>query len=153
MSMFPHTVTLYNVSTETDKSTFQDKTVNHITFLRGVLLDASRAVNVRVSGQDGADAATLYVPFAAEAMDAVTGQRKQYLDPAEFWRVEDKSGYWTLTVGQGTWFIKGEILPEEEWPPNKIREYMSSRYVDIYNVTKIDKLDFGSLGHFEIGGN
>ena len=42
--MFPHVVTLYNVVTEEDPSTFEETTVNHITILRGVLLDAVKAI-------------------------------------------------------------------------------------------------------------
>ena len=38
--MFPHTVTLYNVETMTDITSFEETSVNHITVLRGVLLDA-----------------------------------------------------------------------------------------------------------------
>lgn len=41
--MFPHVVTLYNVVTEEDPSTFEETTTNHITILRGVLLDAVKA--------------------------------------------------------------------------------------------------------------
>lgn len=53
MNMFPHTITLYNVSIETDTATFEDKLTNHITILQGVLLDATKAVNVRESGMEG----------------------------------------------------------------------------------------------------
>ena len=41
MDMFPHTVTLYNVSLETDPATLDERTINHITVLEGVLLDLS----------------------------------------------------------------------------------------------------------------
>src|SRR5699024_9938709 len=49
-AVFPNTVTLYNVVTEEDPSTFEETTVNHITILRGVLLDAVKAKNVNESG-------------------------------------------------------------------------------------------------------
>ena len=45
MSMFPHTVTLYNVSVETDPATLEERTINHITVLEGVLLDAVKGKN------------------------------------------------------------------------------------------------------------
>ena len=35
--MFPHTVTIYNVSQETDPATFKDVEKTYITVLRGVL--------------------------------------------------------------------------------------------------------------------
>ena len=50
MSMFPHTVTLYNVTHEVDTSTMQDVTKLYVTVLDGVLLSASKAANVRASG-------------------------------------------------------------------------------------------------------
>ena len=38
-SMFPHTVTLYNVEVETDPGTIKSTVINHITILRGVFLE------------------------------------------------------------------------------------------------------------------
>ena len=49
MSMFPHTVTLYNVSNEELPPTFEPVLTNYITVLRGVLLDESKASNVSKS--------------------------------------------------------------------------------------------------------
>ena len=54
MDMFPHVVTVYNTYVETDHSTFEETTVNHITVLRGVLLDASKGSNVTKSGLESA---------------------------------------------------------------------------------------------------
>lgn len=50
MDMFPHVVTVYNTYVETDPSTLEETTANHITVLRGVLLDASKGSNVTKSG-------------------------------------------------------------------------------------------------------
>ena len=47
MSMFPHTVTIYNVSQETDPATFKDVEKTYITVLRGVLLEASARAGLR----------------------------------------------------------------------------------------------------------
>ena len=96
MSMFPHTVTLYNVSTETNPATYKDETAVYITVLKGVLLDASKAVNVNKSGLVGADAVNLYIPFDVEATDGITGKPKQYMGPLEFWRTEAAHGPSTL---------------------------------------------------------
>lgn len=72
--MFPHTVTIYNVVTrETPESGFRPEQRSYITVLRGVLLDASKAVNVNASGLEGADAVDLYIPFDVEAVDGITG--------------------------------------------------------------------------------
>lgn len=156
MSMFPHTITVYNVSIETDKATFEDKLVNHIAVLRGVLVDASKAVNVRESGLEGADAVNLYIPFDVEAVDGETGSPKKYVPPLEFWKAEDKSDIWTLSVG-GTkthnvdgscFFVKGEAV-HPDWNVDKI-EMM---YDHVYEITKIDPKDFGGLQHFEVGAN
>lgn len=157
MSMFPHTITVYNVSIETDKTTFEDKIVNHITVLRGVLLDASKAVNVRESGLVGADAVNLYIPFDVEAVDGVTGESKQYLDPLEYWKLDDKSGFWTLSVSSkqrskitdsDTFFVKGEVVEADASV-----ELIELNYDHVYDITKIDEKDFGGLQHFEVGAN
>ena len=147
MTMFPHTVTLYNVFIEEDKD-YNETFINHITILRGVLLDASKAVNVRSSGLEGADAVNLYIPFSVEAVDGITGEPKRYTGPLEFWRRADKSELWTLSDGGNTFFIKGEAVE-----PTATVELIEMKYDGVYNVTKIDEKDFGNLKHWEVGGN
>ena len=150
MSMFPHTVTVYNVTSEIDHGTLGEKLTNHITILRGVLLDDSKAVNVNRSGLEGADSVNLYIPFSVNAVDVVTGLKKQYAPPMEFWRMDDKSGHWTLSVtghGGKTIFVKGEVVE-----PDLAEEQISLAYDGVYNITKVDKKDFGGLQHFEVGG-
>ena len=88
--MFPHTVTLYNVSVEIDPATMKETTVNHITVLEGVLLDAVKGKNVNESGLVDADAVTLYIPTNASATDGVTGEKKRYVGPVEFWNGESR---------------------------------------------------------------
>ena len=148
----PHTVTIYNVTQETDPETFKDTQKSYITVIRGVMLQASKAVNVRESGLEGADAVNLYIPFASPAVDGVTGQEKRYVGPQEFWRAADKSGIWTLsTDGNGgtTFFVKGEVAE-----PDKTEQMIEMLYDDVYKVTKVDMKDFGSasMRHFEVGG-
>lgn len=150
MSMFPHTVTVYNTYTESDKTTIKDTTVNHITVLKGVLLDASKAVNVRESGLEGADAVNLYIPYFVTAVDGETGEEQQYIGPMEFWALEDKTGYWTLSVkgnGGKTIFVKGEVV-EPDMDENKL----NLSYDGVYNITKVDEKDFGRLKHWQVGG-
>lgn len=156
MSMFPHTITVYNVEIYTDKNTFKDVLVNHITILRGVLLDASKAVNVRESGLVGADAVNLYIPFGVEAVDGLTGEPKKYVGPLEFWRAEDKSGIWTMSAGStkthgvdgSCFFIKGEVVH-----PDLDAETIEMMYNHVYDIRSIDEKDFGGLQHFEVGAN
>lgn len=161
LSMFPHTITMYNVEIYTDQTTLEDTLINHITILRGVLLDASKAANVRESGLVGADAVNLYIPFDVVAIDGADignedPHQKQYVGPLKFWRAENKSGLWTMSVG-GTkthgvngscFFVKGEAV-HYELGVDKI-ELM---YDDVYDITSIDRKDFGGLPHFEVGAN
>mgnify|MGYP006918664805 CR=1 FL=1 len=149
----PHTVTIYNVTQETDQTTFKDVQKSYITVLRGVMLQASKAANVRQSGLEGADAVNLYIPFSTPAVDGVTGAAKRYVGPQEFWRAVDKSGLWTLsTDGNGgtTFFIKGEVVE-----PDKTEQTLEMLYDDVYKVTKVDMKDLGSadMQHWEVGGS
>lgn len=146
MSVFPHTVTLYQTETVIDDK-LNETTVNHITVLEGVLLIASKAANVRATGLEGADAVNLYIPFDVKAVDGVTGTEKKYVDPVEGWRLEgDKSDIWTISMG--TVFVKGRVVL-----PNATQATLEMGYDNVYQVTKIDKLDFGGMPHWEIGGN
>lgn len=153
-TMFPHVITMYNVEIGTDPETFKDKITNHITILRGVLLDASKAVNVRESGLVGADAVNLYIPFDVEAVDGETGEPKQYVGPIEYWCSSDKTGLWTMSIG-GTkthgvngscFFVKGEAVH-----PDLAIDAIEMMYDHVYDITTIDEKDFGGLQHFEIG--
>lgn len=148
MSMFPHTVTLYQTETVIDDK-LNETTVNHITVLEGVLLIASKAANVRATGLEGADAVNLHIPFGVKAVDGITGAVKAYVDPIEGWKSEaDKSGIWTISIG--TVFVKGRVID-----PDASRDSLELGYDGVYQVTKIDKIDFGSpdMQHWEIGGN
>lgn len=143
----PHTVTLYNVGRE-DPETYQ-KDVN-ITILRGVFLDCSKAVNVSKTGQEGADAVNLLIPFSVEAEDGANGRKKRYARPKEYALAQDKSLLWTLEPGNRCFFVKGELV-EPGWDFQPI----NSRYDDVYQVTKVDTKDFGSeeMQHWEVGGS
>lgn len=150
--MFPHTVTIYNAAVEYDDD-YNETLRNHITVLRGVLLDESKAANVRTSGLEGADAAILYIPFTVDAVDGITGEKRKFIPPLEFWRLEDHSGYWTISTGSGkrdssSFFIKGEVVE-----PERDRDFLEGAYDSVYSVTKVDEKDFGDLKHWEVGGN
>lgn len=147
--MFIHTVTIYNIVQETNPATLEEIERAYITILRGVMLQASKAVNVRESGLEGADAVNLYIPFAVEAVDGKTGTTKTYSKPQAFNAAADKSGLWTLSYngnGQETIFVKGEFVSENL---DVVRFHD-----DCYNVTKVDAMDYGSndMQHWEVGG-
>ena len=145
-SMFPHTVTLYQTEI-IPGDRYDDKAVNHITVLEGVLLIASKAANVRATGLEGADAVNLHIPFGVKAVDGVTGEEKTYVDPVEGWKKEqDKSKVWTIAIG--TVFVKDRVVL-----PDATRTVLELGYDDVYQVTKVDKLGFGGMPHWEVGGN
>lgn len=145
--MFPHVVTLYNEVVEIDQNTMTENSVNHITVLRGVLMEASKAKNVNESGLQDADAVNLYIPFSVDAHDGITGSPRKYVGPVEFWRTEDKSGIWTLSVGEQSTVVKGEAV-HENWSSQKLE----AMYDDVYNITKVDAKDFGGdMAHWEVG--
>ena len=145
----PHTVTVYNSVKETDPSTFREETHLYVTILRGVMLQASKGVNVRESGLEGADEVNLYIPFGVEAVDGTTGKPKTYTGPQAFYNAVDKSGLWTLSVngdGGTTFFVKGEFVTDIET--------VALAHDDCYKLTKVYMKDFGSpcMQHFECGG-
>nr|DAV40834.1 MAG TPA: hypothetical protein [Caudoviricetes sp.] len=145
----PHTVTVYNSVKETDLTTFEEVARLYVTILRGVMLQASKGVNVRESGLEGADAVNLYIPFGVEAVDGTTGAPKTYTGPQSFFKAADKSSLWTLSVngdGGTTFFVKGEFVTDNET--------VALSHDDCYNLTKVDMKDFGSpdMQHFECGG-
>lgn len=138
----PHTVTVY--SPVEDPVTFE--VTNYITILRGVFMDASKASNVRTSGLEGADSVNLFVPFSVKVADGVSLLDKVYVDPKEFESATDKSGLWTLRIGD--FFVKGEVVEDKDF------QYINANYDDVYRITKVDKKDFGSepMRHWEVGG-
>lgn len=140
--MFPHTVTLY-VITE-DEVTFEQ--TRHITVLRGVLLDATKAVNVNASGLENADAVNLYIPFDVDASDGVSLMKKRFVGAKEFYFAKNKDELWTLDTNN-CFFVKGEVVDAEA-----DFQYINLNFDNVYRVTKVDEKDFGSLQHWEVGG-
>lgn len=147
--MFPHTVTVYNLS-ETPEDF---RTTTNITILRGVLYDAQKAANVRASGLEAADAVNLYIPFDVTAVDGADADmenppHKHYVSPKRYEAADDKTGLWTLDVGNNCFFVKGEVVVY-----GQSFQHINANYDDVNKVTKVDTKDFGSLQHWEIGGS
>ena len=145
----PHTVTVYNIVRETDPATFEGPEKAYITILHGVMLQAAKAVNVRKSGLESADAVDLYIPFAVQAVDGKTGAAKAYAKPQAYNNAADKSGLWTLSYsgnGGETVFVKGEVVSDNMT--------VVRAQDDCYTVTKVDEKDFGSadMQHWQVGG-
>lgn len=139
----PHTITVFNVGAE-DPATFI-KPIS-ATVLSGVLLDASKAVNVQRSGLESADSVNLYIPFSVTATDAVTGETKEYVDPKQY-ALQNLPTLWTLDTSD-CFFAKGVITELAEF------QVINKKYDDVYRVTKVDKKDFGTpdMQHWEVGG-
>lgn len=96
MTMFPHTVTVYNkMENDMGVATY------NITLLRGVFLDISKAANVIKSGLTSADSVMLYIPMSIKAINAETGEEQRFVSPKEYERLEDdeRHAFWTLRVG------------------------------------------------------
>lgn len=73
---------------------------------------------------------------------------KRYIGPIEFWRADDKSTLWTLSVSRNCFFVKGEAV-HPDWTVQTIE----AAYDDVYDVTKVDFKDFGGeMSHWEVGG-
>ena len=83
-----------------------------------------------------------------EAVDGYTGQPRKYVSPKAFEAAEDKSGIWTLDVGQKFFFVKGEVIANLNF------QSMNAKYDNVHRITKVDEKDYGSPGlrHFEVGG-
>lgn len=114
--------------------------------LSGVLLDASRAANVRESGMESADSVNLYIPFSVEAADGLTMLPQTYASPKIYDFAEDKSKLWTLQSSD-CFFVKGKVVQ-----PGRDFQYINQNFDDVYRVTSVDEKDFGSLKHWEVGG-
>lgn len=147
----PHSVTVYNITTsELPETGFKPKEAVHITILRGVMMQESKAENVRATGLEGADAVNLYIPFDVQATDGITGEPKKYVGPQEFWKAPDKSRIWTLSVngdGGDSIFVKGEVVEKTA--------DLALAHDSSYTITKVDMMDYGSadMQHWEVGGH
>lgn len=158
--MFPHTITLYNVETAADPVSCEDKFINHITLLKSVLVDESKATTVRLSLSSRTsslladDNVTLYIPFSVTAADPLSGERKSFLPAADFWRTEDKSALWTLSAGllklpsaSGCcFFIRGEAV-HPDLDRNQLENLCAG---NVFSVSSVSVRDFGGLRHWEV---
>lgn len=144
LSMFPHTVTVYNMGDE-DPMTFEK--ITHITVLRGVFFDARKAANVRESGLSNADAVNLMIPFDVDAVNGETGKAQAYLPPLQYEASDEKAQHWTIQTGDSCFFVKGEVVR-----PGMNFQEINASFDSVHKVTSVDEKDFGTLKHWEVGG-
>lgn len=141
MTMFPHTVTVYNTG---ESASYE--TENHVTVLRGVFYDARKGVNVIESGLTNADSVNLIIPFSVDAVDGVTGNKQKYLPPKEYETAMDKAAHWTIKTDD-CFFVKNEVVR-----PDLSFQQINAAFDYVHRVTSVDEKDFGSLKHWEVGG-
>lgn len=149
-NMFPHTVTVYNVVTETDKGTMRSQQTSCITLLTGVLLAPADASRAQKSGRGSDDTATLYIPLyegILKASDPDTGTEKTFCGPTEFRATEDKASLWTLEPGRDTFFVKGAVVEQ-----GKSYQEIRQAHDGVYEVTSVKLYDMGGLPNIEVGG-
>lgn len=144
LSMFPHTVTVYNMGDE-DPMTFEK--ITHVTVLRGVFFDARKAANVRESGLSNADAVNLMIPFDVDAVNGETGKAQAYLPPLQYEASDEKAQHWTIQTGDSCFFVKGEVVR-----PGMSFQEINVSFDSVHKATSVDEKDFGTLKHWEVGG-
>jgi len=109
------------------------------TVLESIFWDNVRGLNSRTGAVDHEDSAVIIIPAV---------NRKGYLSPKEYVKVEDKAGYWTLQPGDKIVF--GKILYEID-ETHRLAE-LEKDYDDVLNITRVDRRIFGStLDHWEVG--
>lgn len=104
------------------------------TQLLGVFWDSCKGANVKKSGMETADSVIVFIPLNING----------YVGPKQYTGAE---GTWTLN--QGDKICKGLI--DQDF--TKISD-LEKAYSDVYDITKVDKKDFGSanMRHWEVGG-
>lgn len=131
--LFPHSCTVYNRYREGKEDIWQR------TVLESIFGDNVRGLNSRTGAVDHEDSAVIIIPAV---------NRKGYLSPKEYVKVEDKAGYWTLQPGDKIVF--GKILYEID-ETHRLAE-LEKDYDDVLNITRVDRRIFGStLDHWEVG--
>lgn len=120
-----------------DKATRTDKYQR--TVLYGVFWDDKKAVNRIQSGLQDADEVLIIIPFSVNS-------DKQYISSKEFEKLEDRTGYFTLSEGDR--IVQGEIGFEIT---GKVSD-LDKQY-EAFTITSVDTKDFGSphMRHWEVG--
>lgn len=114
------------------------------TELKGVMVIARKGVNVLKSGLSTADSVTIIIP------QSVNAGSKSYKAP-KAWQATpniDMGNYWTLQNGDK--IAKG-LINYEIVAPNTIA-LLEKNYDDVFTITKVDPMLFGSSPHWEVGG-
>lgn len=129
-------VTIYNKYL--DKDTRLDKYKR--TVIYDIFWDEKKAYNRLQSGLESADHVLLLIPLEMPS-------NSRYVSPMEFQKLEDKTNYFTLHVGDR--IVKGDIDFEITGKVSDLDKNYGA-----FTITSVDKKDFGSphMRHFEISG-
>ncbi|MFZ2196153.1 MAG: hypothetical protein WAV13_00360 [Thermodesulfovibrionales bacterium] len=95
---------------------------------------------LRTGGTTAADQVAVFIPWARGA---------NYLKPKAWQALADKTGKWTLQVGD--FIVKG--LVADEIGPGFLMSALKAKYDDVLAITSIDTMDQGSqvLWHWQLG--
>jgi len=162
--MFEDNVTIFNK--KYDESIRDDVFVR--TYLKGVNIDLTKAVNVIKSGLEDANVGTLYIPEDVET------NNKQFLRPKEYKRARvfnpltvkdvhqkkvkemDIVKVFALNKSEEVWTLQpGDIIVlglidyiiKNDDTITKLR----NEYDDVYEITSVDTKLKGGLPHWEVG--
>ena len=136
MSMFPHTITVLN------KVSSDDGVIYLPTILKGVLYVTSRSSSRTTTGSDNKDDIKCTIPF-----DVNVEAGKQYIGELAYNKlpIDQKPNYWTLA--------KEDILVKDIITDSQVAlKTINNDYEEKMVVSLVDKLDFGSLKHWQVGG-
>lgn len=131
--MFKDVCTIYNKSYDDDKG----YEVYNRTVLSGVYWEERQGVNIAKSGMKEADKLLVLIPISVDVEGKLAMTAKAYA------RTSDKTNFWTLKPGDI--IVKGEVTDEID----NIKTFGNLH--DYYTLTTVDFMDFGRMGHWEVG--
>ena len=162
--MFEDEVTIFNK--KYDKSIKDDVYIR--TYLVGVNLDLTKAVNVIKSGLENANAGTLVIPEDVESEEKLFLRPKEYkrakvfnpltvsdvnksevniMDKIKVLSLENSEEVWTLQPGD---IIVSGLIDYVIKNENTIKK-LRDEYDDVYEIVSVDTKLKGGLPHWEVG--
>jgi hypothetical protein len=110
------------------------------TYQRTTVVDVAWEQRHARSKQDSDDLATVFIPMLSA---------RNYLKPKEWQALSNKSGRWTLQVGDV--IVKG--LVDDELTAIFTLTNLKNAYDDVLVVSSVDTRDYGSpsMQHFQVG--
>ena len=110
------------------------------TILNDVRLIETQGANIEKSGISGADSASLYI--------RTNTLEKEYKEPKEWSRLEDKTDSFTLAKDTD-FFVCGDMAAEYTGQADFFN-FMKENFDGVYKITTVDRYDL--IPHLEVGG-